>query len=297
MQKFATILAPMRIPFLILAPVCVFLGIASASAVTSSLSPFFIILVLLGGLAGHIGVNALNEYWDARTGLDAMTTRTPFSGGSGIWNEHPDKIHHALYVGLTAAALTVLIGLFFAFAQGPQILLIGIIGLVAVLAYTPWIVKQPLICLIAPGLGFGPVMVVGTTYALTGQWSATAAVASLVPFFLVSNLLLLNQFPDKTPDAKVGRRHVVILLGRRHAAVIYTLFLALTYLTILAGVAFNLLPEMALLGLLTLVLAIPAGLIALRKSDDIQGLHPALAMNVLINLLTPVLMGIGLLIG
>ncbi len=297
MQRFETILAPMRLPFLILAPVCVFLGIAAAAHDAASLNPFYIVLVLLGGVTGHIGVNALNEYWDARSGLDAITERTPFSGGSGIWNEHPEKIHHALIVGLLATGVTCLIGLFFAITQGPQILLVGLLGLFTVLAYTPWIVRMPILCLIAPGLGFGPVMVVGTAYALIGEWSFTAVIASFVPFFLVSNLLLLNQFPDKDPDATVGRRHIVIIWGRKRAAAVYSLFLIESYLVILAAVAFNVLPKWSLLGLLTMLLAVPAGTIALRHPDDIKKLQPAMAMNVLVNLLTPTLAGVGMLIG
>jgi 1,4-dihydroxy-2-naphthoate octaprenyltransferase len=120
--------------------------------------------------------------------------------------------------------------------------------------------------------------------------------ASLVPFFLVSDLLLLNQFPDAEADRSVGRRHIPILLGRRSASVVYNLFLLAAYLTIIAGVVFGLLPAISLLGLLTAVIAVPAGVRAFRHADDIPGLVPAMGLNVLVNLLTPVLVGIGLLI-
>ncbi|NCP16010.1 prenyltransferase, partial [bacterium] len=61
--------------------------------------------------------------------------------------------------------------------------------------------------------------------------------------------------------------------------------------------AFGLLPKFALLGLLTLVLAVPVIRSVLRYADDIPHLIPALGQNVLINLLTPVLVAIGLFIG
>lgn len=50
-------------------------------------------------------------------------------------------------------------------------------------------------------------MVMGTHFALTGEYSATAGLASLVPFFLVSDLLLLNQFPDVEPIEPVQCAH------------------------------------------------------------------------------------------
>ncbi len=48
-------------------------------------------LVLLGALAAHGAVNALNEYADYRSGLDLRTARTPFSGGSGTLVDHPQS--------------------------------------------------------------------------------------------------------------------------------------------------------------------------------------------------------------
>jgi len=45
--------------------------------------------------------------------------------------------------------------------------------------------------------------------------------ASLVPFFLVSDLLLLNQFPDAAADERVGRKHIPILIGRRASSFIH----------------------------------------------------------------------------
>jgi 1,4-dihydroxy-2-naphthoate octaprenyltransferase len=149
------------------------------------------------------------------------------------------------------------------------------------------------LCLIAPGLGFGPLMVMGTHFALTGQYSWTAFVASLVPFFLVSNLLLLNQFPDVEADKTVGRRHFPILIGRRQSSFIFSAFLVLTYVTILIGVLLSLMPIWCLLGFGTLILSIPLLKASIEYADDIQKLVPFMAKNVLVNLLTPVLVALG----
>ena len=67
------------------------------------------------------------------------------------------------------------------------------------------------VCL--PGLGLGTLTIVGTDFAMTGLWSAHALAASLPVALVVSNLLLLNQFPDVDADRQVGRSNVVIVYG------------------------------------------------------------------------------------
>jgi 1,4-dihydroxy-2-naphthoate octaprenyltransferase len=193
-------------------------------------------------------------------------------------------------------SITALIGLYFLFARGLALLPLGLLGLVVIFAYTPWLAHQAILCLLAPGLGFGTLMVMGVDFALTGQYSWTAFVASLVPFFLVNNLLLLNQFPDVEADRSIGRSNLPILIGKRASAVVYGLFLLLTYLSIVLGVLLDLLPAAALLGLGTLLLAVPAAVGAWRYAEETPQLIRSLGLNVLINILTPALVGVGLLI-
>ncbi len=297
MSKLKFILGPMRLPFLLLPPACVLLGVGTAVYKVGRVNLLFVALALIGAVTAHISVNALNEYVDCRSGLDARTQRTPFSGGSGVLAEHPEMAHMALYTGLTALAITAAIGLFFVYRCGMGLLPLGVLGLLVILAYTPWLLRRPFLCLIAPGLGFGTLMVLGTHYVLTGHYSWTALLASMVPFFLVSNLLLLNQFPDVEADRTVGRRHVLIVLGARRGSILYGAFLILTYVAIVAGVCTPLLPKLCLLGLATLLLAIPTIIGVYRHGQDIPRLLPYLGYNVLLNLLTPVLVAAGFFFG
>jgi 1,4-dihydroxy-2-naphthoate octaprenyltransferase len=289
-------LGPMRVPFLILAPACALLGLGTAVWTSGGVNAFHAVLTFLGAIAAHVSVNALNEYFDFKSGLDARTQPTPFSGGSGTLPAKPELAGHALRVGLIAMGITALIGLYFLFVQGLGLLPLGLLGLVVIFAYTPWLAHRAILCLLAPGLGFGTLMVMGVDYALTGEYSWTAFVASLVPFFLVNNLLLLNQFPDVEADRSIGRRNLPILIGKKSSAIVYAVFLSLTYLSILLGVLLELLPTAALLGLGTLLLAVPAVVDAWRYAEETPQLIRSMGLNVLINILTPALMGVGLLI-
>jgi len=288
---------PMRIPFLILTPACVSLGVGSAIWTTGEVRVLFVVLALIGALSAHISVNSLNEYFDYKSGLDFRTKRTPFSGGSGVLPENPRMARHALIIGLVTFVLTGIVGIYFVHVWGWRLLPLGLIGLFVIFFYTTWFTSNPLLCLVAPGLGFGTLMVMGTDFVLTGSYSCTAFVASLVPFFLVSNLLLLNQFPDVEPDRSVGRRHLPIALGLRRSSLIYGLFLLLSYVSIALGVHLHHLPRFSLMGLFTIAIALPAFAGAYRFGENIERLIPYLGLNVIVVILTPLLVAAGLFLG
>jgi len=290
------ILGPMRLPFVILAPACALIGLGTALWTKGHVNWFYFLLVLIGAVAAHISVNVFNEYYDFKTGLDSRTQRTPFSGGSGTLQAHPELAPTVLTTAIVSFAITGLVGLYFVVVQGWELIPLGVIGLFLLYGYTVWMASNPVLCLLAPGLGFGTLMVLGTHFALTGEYSWIAFVASLVPFFLVSDLLLLNQFPDVEADQSIGRRHYPILIGRKSSGYIYTAFLLATYAAIVLGVIFGILPVFALLGLLTLVLAVPVIRNVLKNSENIPALIPSIGQNVLITLATPVLIAIGLFI-
>lgn len=296
MKSWKPLLGTMRLPFVILAPACVLVGLGTAYRQTGSINWVYFLLALVAGVSAHISVNAFNEYFDFKTGLDSRTQKTPFSGGSGTLQAHPELARGALLVSWVSFGITALIGLFFIYVWGWQALPLGILGLLLLYGYTAWMVYNPILCLIAPGLGFGPLMVLSTHFALTGTLSFQALIASLVPFFLVSNLLLLNQFPDLEADRSIGRRHYPILLGRTASGYIYIAFLVTTYLVIGLGVVFGILPRFALLGLLTLFFAAQIIGNLLKNAENVPALLPSMEQNVLVNLLTPVLLAIGLFI-
>jgi 1,4-dihydroxy-2-naphthoate octaprenyltransferase len=284
--------------FLILAVACVFIGLAVAIHDGGNVSALNAVLVFVGGVLAHASVNALNEYEDYRTGLDDKTMHTPFSGGTGtLQKEHdPRQAKIAMWTGLISGLIVTAIGVYFLSFRGWPIAIIGLIGLAIIVLYTPVLNRLPLFCLLAPGIGFGTLMVLGTYNALTGQFSLAAVLASFIPFLLVCNLLLLNQFPDVEADQTIGRRHYPILIGRKASAWIFVSFLAANYLVILLGVIFKVFPIWCLLGLISLIFGIPAAKGALQHPDEPLKLLPSMTMNVLVNIITPVLVGIGFLI-
>ena len=296
MNTFKSLLGPMRLPFLLLPPACVAVGVGTAWMQTGTVNWLHVLLVLVGAVTAHICVNAFNEYFDFKSGLDAKTTRTPFSGGSGTLQAQPELEKAALWLCLVSLAVTAAIGFYFVFLQGWELLPIGILGLLLLVTYTNWWIKSPLLSLLAPGLGFGILMVMGTHFALSGTFTWASFAASLVPTFLVSDLLLLNQFPDVEADKSIGRRHYPITIGRVKSSYIYIAFLVLAYVSVIVAVILKVLPPFSLLSLLTGILAVRVILNVSKVADDIPNLIPLMGMNVILNLATPVLLAIGLFI-
>ena len=258
------------------------------------IDPVNLALIFLGALSAHISVNMLNEYYDYKTGLDLQTQRTAFSGGSGTLPVSPELAESVLFGGLLCLVFTALIGVYFLWTIGWGLLPVGLSGMLLVYFYSTQIIRRPLLCLLAPGLGFGPLMILGTYYILSNHYSFAVLMTSFIMLFVASNLLLLNQFPDLEPDRAAGRLHLPILVGRKYAARVYVLFLVMAYVLLLLSVYLKLLPIYSLLGMFTLFLGIPAAIFALRFYDNIARLMPALALNVALTLSLPVLISIGL---
>ena len=296
-NKKSVIFGSMRIPFLVLPPTCVILGVAAAIYAGSTINIFHLILIFIGAVSAHISVNALNEYDDFRTGLDLKTIQTPFSGGSKAIPENPEKAYHALIVGMVTLAVTILIGFYFIDIRGWMLLPIGLFGVLIVVAYTKWITQSPILCLLAPGLGFGHLMVMGTSFVFTGVYSWTAFIISMVPFFLVSNLLLLNQFPDIDADREIGRKHLPIAVGIKTSVIIYGLFLVLTYVSIIFGWVLGLLPIQSLVSLICVIFAIHTFIGVKNNAGSTENLIPFMGKNVILILATHVLLAIGIIWG
>lgn len=294
MSETLAVVRASRPNFLLLAPLCAGLGLAVAWQQGQAPELLHTFLVFLGAVLAHAAVNLLNEYDDFRSGLDMITERTPFSGGSGALPEVPSAARRVLWAGLGTLALVVAIGLYFLWLRGLPLLVLGAAGVVLVLTYTRWITRSPLLCLLAPGMGFGPIMVLGTVIALGGGIDTTALLASLVALLMVSELLLINQIPDAEADRAIGRRHLVITLGPEKAARLVAGLLLGSYGVIVAGVVSGHLAMTSLIALAPLPAAIWISLRLPRVLATPDQLNRVLGANVAVLLSTLALLVTGL---
>lgn len=255
-------LREIRANFLVLSVVLVMIGGAAAWH-EGYFSAFLFFVTLFGVVAAHISVNLFNEYSDWRIGIDAKTVRTPFSGGSGNLQEgllEPVQVRRVAWVMLAIAFLT---GLGLARVSRWQVLIIVAAGGVAVVFYTDYLTKWmigELVC----GITIGSLVVIGAFFVQTRTITYCIIYASIPPGLLTMGLLLLNEFPDVEADHAGGRRHIVIILGKKRAAIVYASLLFVVYSALILGVITGMMPIGVLFGLLTLPFAVTAAYRVIR---------------------------------
>jgi len=296
-MQIKIVLRTIRPSFLVLTPVCVFLGLSISLTKQPQVDWFSFLLIMVGAMLAHISVNTLNEYFDFKSGLDLQTHKTAFSGGSGALPEEPQEENSVLIAGIASAILTIFIGIYFISKLGFQLLPIGLAGMALIVMYTQWINRLPILCLISPGIGFGILMVTGTFLVLTESYSGLPWLIPLVPFFLINNLLLLNQYPDMKADTSAGRNTFPIAFGILSSNSVYALFLLLGY-SIIALESFNgHIPTLGFIALLPVALSGFSLFGAIKHKARIADHPQYLGANVAASILTPLLLGLSIIKG
>ena len=292
MSRLAAYAGVARAPFLLLPFTLVAAG-AAAAAYDDRASLPASVLALVGLVALHAAVNAFNEASDMRSGIDLQTTRTPFSGGSGTLPSGAIPVREAVWVGVAGSAIGLAIGIYFITRLGWWPLsAVMVLGAIAVLIYTEVFARTGVGEIFA-GLGLGLLPVVGTALVQRGTIGHAAWAAGVPAFLMTFTLLLLNVFPDERADRAGGRLNLVLLLGRRAAALVYIAAAVATPAAIAAAVLAKWLPPLALLGCLPFWFAVPAvGWAASRPDQPVP--IPAMAGNVTWNLATNSLVAVGL---
>ena len=292
MSKLAAIAGVSRAPFLLL-PVTLVAAGAAAAAYDGRASVLASALALIGLVALHAAVNAFNEASDMKTGIDLHTTRTPFSGGSGTLPSGAMSPRGAVIVGSVGSAIGLVIGVYFLWRIGWwPLAAIMVLGAVSVLIYTNVFARSGVGEFFA-GLGLGLLPVIGAALVQDGVIGPAAWAAGIPAFFMTFNLLLLNEFPDEQADRAGGRRNLVLLLGRKGAARVYAGAVIATPVAIAAAVVMGALPAPALIGILPCWFAVPAVRWALSQPGEPVPI-PAMAGNVIWNLVTNVAVAVGL---
>jgi 1,4-dihydroxy-2-naphthoate octaprenyltransferase len=265
-----------RPQFLVLSVVLTFLG-TSIAWYYGFFNLADAILAGVGLILAHASCNTLNDYFDYTSGIDRVTNRTPFSGGSGMLREGLLQPKEVLRIGIVCLALDIPVGIYFIIVKGWLLLPLILFAAFCILFYSPAILKTHWPEW-SPMLGLGAVPVLGLYVAQTGAFSIPAIMAAMPSGFLVHNLLLLNEFPDVEADKIAGRKTLPITIGRHGAAIVYTVFTALVYVWIAVAVVLKMMPAFCLIAFLTAPLAIKA----IRGSfqyGDMSKLVPAMANN------------------
>ncbi len=304
MSSFKIWMAQIRADFLVLAVFLVAIGLSYTALYQPAAFQWLdAVLIAVGTISAHISVNLFNEWSDYKTEIDFHTSRTPFSGGSGMLSggkTNPGQVKAGAIISLLLAAI---IGIYFIITSHWSILLIAVIGAFAIVFYTNFLARYLLGEFFA-GLALGALVVIGAYIAMAA--SPGQAVSEIVPLevwlisippgILTFLLLLLNEFPDVDADRAGGRRHIVITFGKKVAARIYTAGMLATYAVIVLLPILDISSYWLYLALLPLPAGLKAAHIALNHGHDNVKLLPAQGMNVVTVLATDLLIAVSVII-
>ncbi len=260
MKKSKAILLLLRLPFLTVTLGAVFLGTAFAWWDAHSFSMLRFLLALFGSCFFHIACNVANDYFDFKSGNDALNKNglVPFSGGSRMILDGFVRPREALTVSVSFAILGSAIGLYLnAVSEGNIILIIGVAALFFIYQYNGYPLR-----LVNKGLGeiaifcaWGPLIVLGSYYTQTQSISSFWPLIVSVPSGILTTLvLLINEFADKEADEASGRKTWVILFGLRGGLFIYLFLALICFVVVVLGVVLNGWPLWSFLVFLTLPL-------------------------------------------
>lgn len=233
------------------------------------------------------GVELFNEYFDAQTGGDRIFTL-----------EKPPIPKYFYLLGLAAFALAFFIGLHLAYLAGWGILLFSFLGFLGAYFYVgppfKWAYRGLGEAVIA--LSYGPFMVLGSYYLQTGSIGIVPLYASLVCGLSIFCLAILNEIPDYYQDRLVGKRNLVVRMGKQKAIKFLGLCFAAVFLLLALGMILNKIPLLALVNFLLLPWLLKSFSTAKKNYDDPGMFRSAINANVVIYLVIVISLSIGYLI-
>ncbi len=264
-----------------------------ASALDAAFSWPLALATLLLALAAHAGVNVFNDYYDHLNGTDAANDERvfPFTGGSRFIQNGVLSPRQMLLYALLLFAAVIMGGLWLIGEAGTGLFWIGLAGL-----SIGWAYSAPPLKLNSRGLGelcvaAGFLLIVaGSDYVQRGAFAATPWLIGLPYALLVTNILYINQFPDRKADRLAGKRHWVVRLEPAVAARGYMLILALAAAALAGLVLGGLLPTAALIALAGMLPAVRGARLLVAHATEPASLVPAITATIAAAHLTPVLL-------
>ncbi len=199
------------------------------------------LLTALGLVLAHAGSNLVNDFWDARHGIDSPDSpRVNYGPQAFVTGEF--SMRQLLVGTVLILAAAAAIGLYLTWVAGPMVLVFMGLGAAILMFYSgdPFPLKYRGLGEIAVLLVWGPLMVGGTYYIQTQTLPLWVIVASL-PYALGVTTVLFGKHLDKVDfDARNKTNTLVVLLGEARARRTAQALVALMYLStvalVLAGV-------------------------------------------------------------
>ena len=189
---------------------------------------WYYFLLVIGLVFAHATNNLLNDYTDYSRGVDRdnyyRTQYGPQALEQGLMTRR-ELLTYAAVTGLIAMAA----GLYLVWLRGPLALGLLAAGAFFVLFYT-WPLKYIGLGEIAVILVWGPLMIGGGYYVITGTWDWNVALAGL-PYALGPTTVIFGKHIDKLQEDKSKRIYTLpVIIGETAGRYAIMVMIALQYI-------------------------------------------------------------------
>ena len=250
----------------------VIVGIGAALAVDAPFRVDTALGCLVVAILFQVTANLANDLSDFRKGADTPDRTGPVRvAAAGLVTERQLEVAIALTI-----AMAGVVGLWLTVVGGPVLLVLGILAVIAALAYTggPWPYGYRGLGEVFVFVFFGLVAVVGTAYLQAGRIEPLFIAAAIPVGALTTAILVVNNLRDIPTDRAAGKRTLAVILGPRATTTEYMLLVSVAYVVPAmfeasgGGLA-------VLLPLLTIPLALPL-MDTVRNFTEPRQLNPVL---------------------
>lgn len=187
-------------------------------------------LVTLGLLMAHATNNLVNDLTDHLKGADSGDSFRARYGVQPVEAGLMTAWETLLYAAGTGLVALVA-GAYLAYVRGGPVLVLIALGAFFVLFYT-WPLKYVGLGELAVLVVWGPLMIGGGYYTITGEWSVDVVLAGL-PYALGTTAIIFGKHIDKLEaDREKGIRTLPVLLGEKAARRTVLGMMALQYLLV-----------------------------------------------------------------
>lgn len=250
------------------------------------------LIALICSLLIQIGTNFVNDLYDFLAGTDKKERLGPKRAvASGFLSVTEMKTGILITFGLS-----FVFGLYLVYIAGWEILLLGVISIIAGIAYTagPFPLAYNGLGDLASFLFFGLVATVGTYYVQAQEITATAFWSSIPVGALITNILVVNNYRDRLEDQSNGKHTLAVLMGDKFTRLQYVLFMIISYSILFIVYATYKQSVLVFLPILSLPLSIK--LIKMIYTLHGRDLNKALELTAKLSALYGLLFAIGILL-
>ena len=212
-----------------------------------SFDPFLFILTMIGLLIAHTASNMTNDWYDVKHGVDENAPTAEYRPHPLLFGEVDKGTYKMVVFALFAVGFGI--SAYLTWLQGLPVMVFSVLGVMFGVFYTadPIKLKYRALGEISVFLAFGPLMVGGAFYAITGQFSWNPIMASTPIGLLVALVLLANNLRDKDFDINFGISTMATDTTDDQGLRYYKALTASAYLSSLALISMKIFSPFALL--------------------------------------------------